>query len=222
MLELYREFAVNEAAIPVIAGRKSLNETFAGADRTYTIEAMMGDAKALQSATSHNLGQNFAKAFSTQVSLGASSSVLSVDLFPLYLTYFPPNFPQFLTEKGSLQHVYQTSWGMSTRMVGGIIMTHGDDKGLLLPPRIAPVQVVIVPIWKKEGEREATLGAAEKVFSMLKAKGFRVKVDSSDQKTPGWKYNFYEMKVQYFNPLYPPLMALGFLSNDLVNFSFLE
>eukprot|EP00271_Cylindrocystis_brebissonii_P015642 TRINITY_DN385_c0_g12_i2.p1 TRINITY_DN385_c0_g12~~TRINITY_DN385_c0_g12_i2.p1 ORF type:complete len:369 (-),score=103.92 TRINITY_DN385_c0_g12_i2:256-1362(-) len=166
MIEVYRQFAVNEAAIPVITGRKSRRETFAGAIRTYTIEAMMGDGKALQAGTSHNLGQNFAKAFGTQ----------------------------YLAESGQQEYVWQTSWGMSTRMVGGIIMTHGDDTGLMLPPRVAPIQVAVVPIWKKEEEQAATAAAAAKVAADLKAGGIRVKVDTSEQKTPGWKYNFYEMK----------------------------
>ena len=166
MIEVYRTFAVEEAAIPVVVGRKSKAETFAGAICTYTIEAMMGDRRALQAGTSHNLGQNFAKAFSTQ----------------------------YTDVKGELQYVWQTSWGMSTRMVGGIIMTHGDDTGLLLPPRVAPVQVVIVPIWKKETQREEVLAAANKVESMLKSSGVRVKLDASEQKTPGWKFNFWEMK----------------------------
>lgn len=166
MLEVYRRFACEEAAIPVVVGRKSRNETFAGAARTYTIEAMMGDRRALQAGTSHNLGQNFARAFDTQ----------------------------YLDEEGKLQHVWQTSWGMSTRMVGGIIMTHGDNTGLMLPPRVAPVQVVVVPIWRKEEEKAAVLAAAQSVAATLSGGGVRVKVDASEQRTPGWKYNFWEMK----------------------------
>lgn len=166
MIEVYKEFAVGEAAIPVVVGRKSRAETFAGAACTYTIEAMMGDRRALQAGTSHNLGQNFAKAFNTQ----------------------------YTDEKGELQYVWQTSWGMSTRMVGGIIMTHGDDTGLLFPPRVAPVQVVIVPIWKKEEQKDEVLAAATKSESILKHAGVRVKLDASEQKTAGWKFNFWEMK----------------------------
>lgn len=166
MIEVYREFAYTQAAIPVVVGRKSRAETFAGAAITYTIEAMMGDRKALQAGTSHNLGQNFAKAFSTQ----------------------------YTDENGDLQYVWQTSWGMSTRMVGGIIMTHGDDTGLLFPPRVAPIQVVVVPIWKKEEQKADVMEAAEKTERILKAAGVRVKLDAAEQKTPGWKYNFWEMK----------------------------
>merc|ERR1719181_2106008 len=118
--------------MPVVAGRKSRLESFAGADYTFTIEGMMGDRKALQAGTSHYLGQNFARAFETQ----------------------------FQTESGDLEHVYQTSWGVSTRMVGGVIMTHGDDAGLRLPPRLAPHQVVVVPIWQKGAQKEAVCEAA--------------------------------------------------------------
>lgn len=166
MIEVYRDFAYTQAAIPVVVGRKSRLETFAGAATTYTIEAMMGDKKALQAGTSHNLGQNFAKAFNTQ----------------------------YTDENNDLQYVWQTSWGMSTRMVGGIIMSHGDDTGLLFPPQVAPVQVVVVPIWKKEDQKAAVMAAAENTERILKASGIRVKLDSSEQKTPGWKYNFWEMK----------------------------
>uniref|UniRef100_A0A0D6R449 proline--tRNA ligase n=1 Tax=Araucaria cunninghamii TaxID=56994 RepID=A0A0D6R449_ARACU len=166
MIELYRKFAYEQAAIPVIAGRKSRAETFAGALRTYTIEAMMGDCKALQAGTSHNLGQNFSLAFGTQ----------------------------FTDENGQRQHVWQTSWAVSTRMVGGIIMTHGDDTGLMLPPRMAPIQVVIVPIWKTADEKGGILEVASILEKMLKESNIRVKLDESEQKTPGWKFNFWEMK----------------------------
>ncbi|XP_022724280.1 proline--tRNA ligase, chloroplastic/mitochondrial-like isoform X2 [Durio zibethinus] len=166
MIGVYTKFAYEQAAIPVIAGRKSKVETFAGADRTYTIEAMMGDRKALQAGTSHNLGQNFSRAFGTQ----------------------------FTDENGQRQHVWQTSWAISTRFVGGIIMTHGDDTGLILPPRIAPIQVVIVPIWKKVDEKTGVLDAASKVAEILKTAGLKVKLDGADQRTPGWKFNFWEMK----------------------------
>src|SRR5712664_1138227 len=130
MLDVYRTFAEEDLAIPVIAGRKSENEKFAGALRTYSIEAMMGDGKALQSGTSHNLGDNFARGFDIQ----------------------------FLDADGQRKHCFTTSWGMSTRMIGGIIMVHGDKNGLMLPPHLAPYQVVIVPIWRKEQEREAVEG----------------------------------------------------------------
>ncbi|KAL7003467.1 Proline--tRNA ligase, chloroplastic/mitochondrial [Sarracenia purpurea var. burkii] len=166
MIDVYTKFAYEQAAIPVIAGRKSKVETFAGASKTYTIEAMMGDGKALQAGTSHNLGQNFSRAFGTQ----------------------------FTDETGQRQHVWQTSWAVSTRFVGGIIMTHGDDTGLMLPPKIAPVQVVIVPIWKKDDEKRGVLNAVLSVKEVLTTAGIKVKIDDSDQRTPGWKYNFWEMK----------------------------
>ncbi|XP_073064306.1 proline--tRNA ligase, chloroplastic/mitochondrial isoform X1 [Primulina eburnea] len=166
MIDVYIKFAYEEAAIPVIAGRKSKMETFAGASKTYTIEAMMGDRKALQAGTSHNLGQNFSRAFGTQ----------------------------FTDENGQRQHVWQTSWAISTRFVGGIIMTHGDDIGLMLPPNLAPVQVMIVPIWKKPDEKAGVLNAASSVREILQAAGIKVKVDDSEQRTPGWKFNFWEMK----------------------------
>ncbi|KAJ8646023.1 hypothetical protein MRB53_007771 [Persea americana] len=166
MIYVYKKFAYEQAAIPVIAGRKSRAETFAGASRTYTIEAMMGDRKALQAGTSHNLGQNFSRAFETQ----------------------------FTDENGQRQHVWQTSWAVSTRFVGGIIMTHGDDAGLMLPPKVAPIQVVIVPIWKTTDEKTGVLNAVSSVEKILKTTGFKVKVDDSEQRTPGWKFNFWEMK----------------------------
>ncbi|KAM7499691.1 hypothetical protein LguiA_024105 [Lonicera macranthoides] len=166
MIDVYTKFAYEEAAMPVIAGRKSRVETFAGASMTYTIEAMMGDCKALQAGTSHNLGQNFSRAFGTQ----------------------------FTNETGERQHVWQTSWAISTRFIGGIIMTHGDDIGLMLPPRLAPIQVVIVPIWKKPDEKMGVLNATLSVKDILQSAGFKVKIDDSDQRTPGWKFNFWEMK----------------------------
>ncbi|KAL2334765.1 hypothetical protein Fmac_015978 [Flemingia macrophylla] len=165
MIDIYTRFAYEQAAIPVITGRKSKVETFAGAVKTYTIEAMMGDKKALQAGTSHNLGQNFARAFGTQ----------------------------FTDENGLREYVWQTSWAISTRFVGGIIMTHGDDAGLMLPPKIAPIQVVIVPIWKDD-EKAAVLNAASSVKDVLQRSGIKVKLDDSDQRTPGWKFNFWEMK----------------------------
>jgi len=164
MLEVYRAFTEEEAAIPVLTGRKSENEKFAGALRTYAIEAMMGDGKALQAGTSHNLGQNFAKGCEMQ----------------------------FLDDDGQRKYCYTTSWGMSTRMIGGLIMVHGDKNGLMLPPRLAPYQVVIVPIWRKDAEKDAVSGLVERVAKMLKGK-VRVKVDWSEN-TPGWKYNEWEMR----------------------------
>lgn len=164
MLEVYRSFAEEDAAIPVIPGRKSENEKFAGALRTYSIEAMMGDGKALQSGTSHNLGTNFAQGFDIQ----------------------------FLDSDGQRKYCSTTSWGMSTRMIGGIIMVHGDKNGLIMPPHLAPYQVVIVPIWRKEQEKEVVTGLVERVAKSLKGK-VRVKVDWSEN-TPGWKYNEWEMR----------------------------
>lgn len=164
MLEVYRAFAEEEAAIPVIAGRKSENEKFAGALRTYSIEALMGDGKALQSATSHNLGTNFAKGFDMQ----------------------------FLDADGERKYCATTSWGLSTRMIGGIIMVHGDKNGLMMPPHLAPHQVVIVPIWRKEHEKEAVSELVKRIEKMLKGK-IRVKVDWSEN-SPGWKYNEWEMR----------------------------
>ncbi|MBO0779188.1 MAG: proline--tRNA ligase [Ktedonobacteraceae bacterium] len=164
MLEVYRAFAEEDAAIPVIAGRKSENEKFAGALRTYSIEALMGDGKALQSATSHNLGDNFARGFDIQ----------------------------FLDADGQRKYCHTTSWGLSTRMIGGIIMVHGDKSGLILPPRIAPYQVVIVPIWRKDADKSAVSELIARVEKMLKGK-VRFKVDWSEN-TPGWKYNEWELR----------------------------
>ncbi len=164
MLDIYADFAKNMAAVPVIPGRKSETEKFAGAVRSYTIEAMMGDKKALQSGTSHNLGQNFAKAFEIQ----------------------------FLDENNTLQYCWTTSWGLSTRFIGAIIMTHGEDQGLVLPPRLAPIQVVIVPIFRKDEEKENVMTVVEKVEKELAA--FRVKVDDREEVTPGFKYNHWELR----------------------------
>lgn len=166
MLRIYEQFAIEAAAMPVIAGRKSRLESFAGANCTYTIEAMMGDRRALQAGTSHNLGDNFARAFGTR----------------------------YLDEAGELRFVHQSSWGVSTRLIGGIIMTHGDDTGLRLPPALAPVQVVIVPILKKGIEPQAVYGAARALEVALRGAGMRVQLDFSADKTPGWKFNHYEMK----------------------------
>ena len=166
MLGVYTDFAVNEAAIPVIPGRKSASERFAGANETYSIEAMMGDGKALQSATSHNLGQNFAKAFEIQ----------------------------YLDKSGILQHCWTTSWGLSTRFIGAIIMVHGDDQGLILPPRLAPHQVVIVPIFKTDEEKVKVLEAANRVRNELVASSIRVVLDERDGMTPGFRFNDWEMR----------------------------
>ncbi len=164
MLQQYADFAINEAAVPVIPGRKSATEKFAGAQHSYTIEAMMGDTRALQSGTSHNLGQNFAKAFEIR----------------------------FLDETNNLQFCWTTSWGLSTRFVGAIIMTHGDDQGLVLPPRLAPIQVVIIPIYRSDAEMAAVMPVVQQVKDMLA--DFRVKVDDRSEVTPGFKYNDWEMR----------------------------
>ncbi len=166
MLDIYTDFAVNDAAIPVIPGRKSDQEKFAGAEASYTIEAMMRNKWALQSGTSHFLGQNFARAFDIK----------------------------YLDEQNALQYAWTTSWGVSTRMIGGIIMAHGDDKGLRLPPRLAPIQVVIVPIWKKEDERSVVSDAVARVRDELTAAGVRVHVDDRVGITPGFKFNDWEMR----------------------------
>ncbi len=164
MLGVYTDFAVNEGAIPVIPGRKSQTEKFAGASQSYTIEAMMGDTRALQSGTSHFLGQNFAKAFEIQ----------------------------YLDTQNQLQFCWTTSWGLSTRFVGAVIMTHGDDQGLVLPPRLAPIQVVIVPIFRSDAEKAAVMPVVEQVRQQLSA--FRVKVDDRTEVTPGFKFNDWEMR----------------------------
>ncbi len=165
MLNVYADFAIKDAAIPVIAGRKSESEKFAGAVTSYTIEAMMGDYKALQSGTSHFLGQNFAEAFDIK----------------------------FLDENNDLQYVWTTSWGLSTRMVGAVVMVHGDDQGLVLPPKLAPIQVVIVPIWRSDNQRAAVLEAVTRVEAVLRD-DVRVHVDDRDEYSPGWKFNEWEMR----------------------------
>ena len=164
MLNIYADFAVNDAAVPVIPGRKSNTEKFAGALRSYTIEAMMGDTKALQAGTSHNLGQNFAKAFDIQ----------------------------YLDTNNEQQYCWTTSWGLSTRFIGAIIMTHGDDQGLILPPKLAPIQVVIVPIYKNDAEKVGVMAAVERVSQALSE--FRIKVDDRTEVTPGYKFNDWEMR----------------------------
>ncbi|MBK6431757.1 proline--tRNA ligase [Candidatus Amarolinea dominans] len=166
MLNVYADFAINDAAIPVVRGIKSAREKFAGADKSYTIEAMMGDKKALQSGTSHNLGQNFARAFNIQ----------------------------YLDKANQLQLCWTTSWGLSTRMVGAIVMTHGDDQGLVLPPKLAPYQAVIVPIWRKEQEQVLVTESAIALERELKAAGLRAKLDLRDNYSPGFKFNDWEMR----------------------------
>jgi prolyl-tRNA synthetase len=166
MLDVYTDFAVNEAAVPVIPGRKSAAERFAGADQTYSIEAMMGDGKALQAGTSHNLGQNFATAFEIR----------------------------YLDKGGVLQHCWTTSWGLSTRFVGAIIMVHGDDQGLILPPRLAPHQIVIVPIFKTDEEKASVMENAQRLRRELIDAGIRVKLDEREGMSPGFKFNDWEMR----------------------------
>ncbi|NOZ28937.1 MAG: proline--tRNA ligase [Chloroflexi bacterium] len=166
ILDLYTDFAVNEAAVPVIPGQKSEREKFAGAVASYTIEAMMGNGWALQAGTSHFLGQNFARAFDIK----------------------------FLDQNNELQYVWTTSWGLSTRFIGGIIMVHGDDQGLILPPRLAPYQVVIVPIWRNDEERATVLEAGQKIAAELLDADVRVRFDDRDNVSPGFKFNDWEMR----------------------------
>jgi prolyl-tRNA synthetase len=165
MLDVYNDFAVEEAAIAAVPGRKSDSEKFAGADASYSIEAMMGDKKALQAGTSHNLGQNFAKAFDIK----------------------------YLDRDNTLKYCWTTSWGFSTRFIGAIIMTHGDDNGLVLPPRLAPIQVVIVPIYKNDDEKSQVLEVAARIKARLQDQ-VRVKLDDRDEVSPGWKFNDWEMR----------------------------
>ncbi len=165
MLEIYAEFAENAAAVSVVKGIKSANERFAGATRTYSIEAMMKDMKALQAGTSHELGQNFSKAFEIQ----------------------------FSDEENNLKHPYQTSWGVSTRLIGMIIMAHGDDKGLNLPPKLAPHQVVIIPITPNEDTESLVLDATAKIADKL-SQDCRVHIDDRDNLSPGFKFNEWELK----------------------------
>ena len=162
MLNLYADFCEEVLAIPVVRGQKTDKEKFAGAEATYTIEALMHDGKALQSGTSHNFGDGFAKAFGIQ----------------------------YAAKDNSLQYVHQTSWGMSTRIIGALIMVHGDDNGLVLPPRIAPVQIMIVPV---QQQKEGVLAKAQELKERLMKAGFSVKVDDSD-KSPGWKFADCEMR----------------------------
>lgn len=162
MLEVYREFMQNVLAIDVLVGQKSEKEKFAGAVDTYTMEAMMLDGKALQSGTSHYLGQNFSSAFEIK----------------------------YLDKDGQLKNPYQTSWGVSTRLIGALIMAHGDQRGLKLPPRVAPIQVVVVPV---AAHKEGVLDKANEVAATLRAQGLRVELDDREQ-SPGWKFNEWEMK----------------------------
>jgi prolyl-tRNA synthetase len=166
MLEVYATFAEKFMALPVIRGVKTPGERFAGAEDTYCIEALMQDGKALQAGTSHFLGQNFAKAFDVK----------------------------FLSKENRQEYVWATSWGVSTRLIGALVMAHSDDDGLVLPPRIAPLQVVIVPIYKGEEQRVQIAAKAGEMMNQLKALGIRVKFDDNDNNRPGWKFAEYEMK----------------------------
>ncbi|HNS50585.1 MAG TPA: proline--tRNA ligase [Anaerolineae bacterium] len=165
MLDTYEDAAVRDMSIPVVKGRKSRTEKFKGADNSYSIEAMMGDTKALQAGTSHMLGQRFARAFEIR----------------------------YLDQSNDLQYCWTTSWGVSSRLIGAVIMVHGDDQGLKLPPVVAPVQAIIVPIWRQEEQKAAVLDAAEKVRVQL-AGSFRVKVDKREEITPGFKFNDWELR----------------------------
>ncbi|MCL6218438.1 proline--tRNA ligase [Zunongwangia pacifica] len=166
MNDIYAEFVENFMATPVIKGAKTENERFAGAEETYCIEALMQDGKALQAGTSHFLGQNFAKAFDVK----------------------------FATKEGGLEHVWATSWGVSTRLMGALVMTHSDDKGLVLPPKLAPIQVVIVPIYKSEEQLDQISEVANGLVKDLRAKGLSVKFDNRDTQKPGWKFAQYELQ----------------------------
>jgi len=166
MVEVYAEFSERFLGIPVLVGHKSESEKFAGAEETLTIEALMQDGKALQAGTSHFLGQNFAKAFDVQ----------------------------FTNKEGNLDYVWATSWGMTTRMIGALIMAHSDNHGLVLPPRVAPIQVVIVPIYRGNDEFPAIAEAANKIKAQLTALGVAVKFDDRDTQKPGWKFAEYELK----------------------------
>jgi prolyl-tRNA synthetase len=165
MLAVYKDFAETDLAMPVMDGQKTESEKFAGAERTYSIEALMRDGRALQAGTSHNLGQNFAKVFDIK----------------------------FQARDKSVQYVYGTSWGVSTRMIGGVIMTHGDEGGLILPPRVAPYQVVIVPI-PRGNWKETVLPKAQAIRAELAGRGIRVMLDDRDSQTPGWKFNEWELR----------------------------
>jgi len=166
MLDVYAEFAENVMGMPVVKGYKTPSERFAGAEETLCIEALMQDGKALQAGTSHFLGQNFAKAFDVK----------------------------FANKEGKLKHVWATSWGVSTRLIGALIMTHSDDHGLVLPPRLAPIQVVIVPIFRNEEQKSQIDEVADQLIKDLKSKGVSVKYDDDENTKPGWKFNEYELK----------------------------
>jgi prolyl-tRNA synthetase len=166
MLNVYADFAENWMAVPVIKGVKTASERFAGAEDTYCIEALMQDGKALQAGTSHFLGQNFAKAFDVK----------------------------FSDKNNTLDYVWATSWGVSTRLIGGLVMTHSDDQGLVMPPRIAPIQVVVVPIYKGEEQKAILDEKIGTILASFKAAGIRVKYDDSDNQRPGWKFAEYELK----------------------------
>ena len=166
MMNVYADFVENHMAVPVIKGLKTESERFAGALETYCIEALMQDGKALQAGTSHFLGQNFAKAFDVK----------------------------FADKEGKLDYVWATSWGVSTRLMGALIMTHSDDNGLVLPPKLAPDQVVIVPIYRNEEQLAAASEVAKQLMTELRAQGIRVKFDNRDTHKPGWKFNEYELK----------------------------
>jgi len=181
MLEVYADFAERFMAVPVLKGVKSANERFAGALDTYCIEALMQDGKALQAGTSHFLGQNFAKAFDVT----------------------------FVDKSNKLDYVWATSWGVSTRLMGALIMTHSDDNGLVLPPNLAPFQVVIVPIYKNEEQLAAISEKVDEIITKLKALGVSVKYDDNDNKKPGWKFAEYELKGV------PVRLAMG--ARDLEN-----
>jgi prolyl-tRNA synthetase len=181
MLDVYADFAENWMALPVIKGVKTPNERFAGAEDTYCIEALMQDGKALQAGTSHFLGQNFAKAFDVK----------------------------FSDKNNKLDYVWATSWGVSTRLIGGLVMAHSDDQGLILPPKIAPLQVVIVPIFKGEAEKAAIDATVHTLIAEFKQLGIRFKYDDSDNARPGWKFAEHEMKGV------PVRIAVG--TRDLAN-----
>lgn len=166
MMNVYAQFAEDYMAVPVVRGRKTENERFAGADETFCIEAMMQDGKALQAGTSHFLGQNFAKAFDVK----------------------------FATKEGGLEYVWGTSWGVSTRLMGALIMAHSDDNGLVLPPKLAPIQVVIVPIYRGDEELETISVKANEIMAALRKVGISVKFDNRDTHKPGWKFAEYELK----------------------------
>ena len=166
MVEVYAKFALEWMAMPVIQGVKSESERFAGAEDTYCIEAMMQDGKALQAGTSHFLGQNFAEAFDVK----------------------------FATKEGTQEYVWATSWGVSTRLMGALIMTHSDDNGLVLPPKLAPYQVVMIPIYKGEEQKEAVVARMKEIKLELEAAGISVKLDDRDSHKPGWKFAEYEVK----------------------------